>query len=311
VSLLIYQKNGAQYDIIHDNQSLSFGMLKLQRLGYPLVTTIHHPITRDLEIALGAAHNLRDRVLIRRWHSFLDMQRYVVKRLNHLQTVSQRSKEDISRAFGIDESKLNLVFNGINTDEFHPMPEVKKIPYRLMATASADAPLKGLRYLLQGFAQLVDKYPDISLLLVGKPHAGGETEQLIKKLAIGDRITFVHGISTAQMVEYYAQAEIAIVPSVYEGFGLPAGEAMSCGVAIVSTDGGALPEVVGDAGVIVPVKNSMAIAHAVDDLFQNPQHRKALALAGRKRIEEKFCWNIAAQQMTEFYRDVLSRHENR
>ncbi|ROR98824.1 glycosyltransferase involved in cell wall biosynthesis [Sinobacterium caligoides] len=304
------RREGRHYDIIHDNQSLSFGMLKLQQLGFPLVSTIHHPITRDLEIALAAANSWREKLLIRRWHSFLDMQRFVVKRLNHLQTVSNRSKRDIAQAFGIDQARLNLVYCGIDTEEFHPMPEVKKVAYRLMATASADAPLKGLRYLLEAIAQLSVKYPDLSLLLVGKPQPGGDTEQLISRLNIGDRITFVHGISTEQMVEYYAQAEIAVVPSVYEGFGLPAGEAMSCGVALVSTDGGALPEVVGNAGMQVPVRDSAAIAAAVDELFQSPKKREELAAAGRRRIEEKFCWHLAAEQMIEFYRDVLKRHEN-
>jgi glycosyltransferase involved in cell wall biosynthesis len=302
---------GRDYDIIHDNQSLSFGMLKLQSQGFPLVSTIHHPITRDLEIALGAAEGWWQKVLTRRWHSFLDMQRFVVKRLDHLQTVSNKSLVDIESAFGIDDSKITLVTNGIDTEEFYPQPEVAKIAGRIMATASADAPLKGLRYLLEAIAQLAVKHPEVSLLLVGKPQPGGETEKLIARLGVGERITFVHGITTQQMVDYYAQAEVAVVPSVYEGFGLPAGEAMSCGVPLVSTDGGALPEVVGDAGIIVPVKNSVAIAEAVDGLLQSPERRQQLATAGRKRIEDKFCWHLAAEQMTEFYREVLKKNENR
>ncbi|CAH0992834.1 D-inositol-3-phosphate glycosyltransferase [Sinobacterium norvegicum] len=304
-------KKGRDYDIIHDNQSLSFGMLKLQKQGFPLVSTIHHPITRDLEIALGAANGWWQKLLTRRWHSFLDMQRFVVKRLDHLQTVSEKSLVDIGTAFGIDDDHITLVTNGIDTEEFYPQPDVPKIKGRIMATASADAPLKGLRYLLEAIAKLAESHPDISLLLVGKPQPGGDTEQLIQRLGIGQRITFVHGISTQKMVDYYAQAEVAVVPSVYEGFGLPAGEAMSCGVPLVSTDGGALPEVVGEAGVIVPVKNSAAIAEAVDELLQSPERRQQLAIAGRKRIEEKFCWHLAAEQMTEFYREVLKKNENR
>jgi glycosyltransferase involved in cell wall biosynthesis len=174
-----------------------------------------------------------------------------------------------------------------------------------MATASADAPLKGLRYLLRAYAQLLSRHPDLELLLVSKPQPGGKTEQLVAALGIGDKVQFVNGISTEQMVRYYAEATIAVVPSVYEGFGLPAGEAMACGVPVVSTDGGALPEVVGDAGVIVPAKSAEALAGAIDALLADPQQRQALATAGRLRIEEKFSWEVCAREMTAYYQRVL------
>ena len=111
------------------------------------------------------------------------------------------------------------------------------------------------------------------------------------------------------MVQYYAEATVAVVPSVYEGFGLPAGEAMACGVPVVSTDGGALPEVVGDAGVIVPAKNVDAMVTAIDGLLQDPERRQQLGEDGRRRIDEKFCWQVCAREMTAYYREVLT-HAN-
>jgi glycosyltransferase involved in cell wall biosynthesis len=176
-----------------------------------------------------------------------------------------------------------------------------------MATCSADQPLKGLHFLLHAYARLLDRHPDLELLLVSKPNPGGKTEKLVQRLGIADRVRFVNGISTRQMVEYYAEAAIAIVPSVYEGFGLPAGEAMACGVPVVSTDGGALPEVVGDAGVIVPVRDVDALVKAIDALLQDPGRREELGRRARKRIEENFCWQVCAQQMTAYYRQVLDR----
>ena len=294
------------YDLIHDNQSLSYGMLQLQDMGLPLVTTVHHPITSDLRIALSAARHWWERLLIRRWHSFLYMQKKVVKQLHHVVTVSDCSRQDIARDFGLQPAGIDLVHNGIDTAVFRPLKDVPRRPQRLMATASADAPLKGLRYLLLAYARLLEKRPDLELLLVSKPQPGGKTEQLVHRLGLADRIRFVSGISTEQMVRYYAEATVAVVPSIYEGFGLPAGEAMACGVPVVSTDGGALPEVVGDAGVIVPAKNADALATAIDDLLADPARRAELAARGRSRILERFSWDVCAREMTAYYRRVLA-----
>ncbi len=304
------KKHGRHYDIIHDNQCLSWGMLKLQKKGFPLVTTIHHPITSDLQIALNAATNWKARLLIKRWHSFLTMQKKVAKRLDNVVTVSERSQKDIASAFDLKPSDISLVYNGIDTEEFRPMPAVVKKPFRIMATASADAPLKGVRYLLEAVAELARQYPQLELLMVGQPQAGGATERLIKKLKLTDRIIFVSGISTKQLATHYAEAQVVVIPSVYEGFGLPAGEAMACGVPVVSTDGGALPEVVGDAGIIVPAKDSQAIAIAVAELLDNSDKRDAMSAAGRQRIEQLFCWTRAAQQMTDYYTQVLEGNTN-
>jgi len=299
------RRHGHNYDLIHDNQSLSYGMLQIQKMGLPLVTTLHHPITSDLRIALNAARNWRERLLIRRWHAFLNMQKKVVKQLHNIVTVSDCSRQDIARDFGLQPAGISLVHNGIDTEVFKPMPAVVRNPMRLMATCSADAPLKGLRYLLRAYARLLKQYPELELLLVGKPQPGGKTEKLVRRLGIADKVQFVSGITTQQMVRYYAEAAIAVVPSVYEGFGLPAGEAMACGVPVVSTDGGALPEVVGDAGVIVPVKDVDALVAAIDTLLRSPQARAELGARGQQRIGESFCWHVCARQMTDYYWEVL------
>lgn len=300
------RQHGHNYDLIHDNQSLSYGMLEIQKMGLPLVTTVHHPITSDLRIALGAARSWKERLFIRRWHSFLNMQKKVIKQLRNIVTVSDCSRQDIARDFGLQPAGISLAHNGIDIDVFKPVVGVERNPLRLMATCSADAPLKGLRYLLYAYARLLERYPDLELLLVSKPNPGGKTERLVRSLGLADKVRFVNGISTEQMVQYYAEAAIAVVPSVYEGFGLPAGEAMACGVPVVSTDGGALPEVVGDAGVIVPAKNIEALVGAIDKLLQDPQRRAELGARGKQRIEENFCWRVCAGQMTEYYRQVLA-----
>ncbi len=291
----------SQYDIVHDNQSLSYGILRLQDLGAALTATIHHPITWDRDIALDHAKDWGERLLIRRWHNFLRMQTKVVNRLQHIVTVSERAKQDICKAFGIDRDRITVIYNGIDTQTFKPDPQVDRHPYRLITTASADQPLKGTQHLIPAFAMLRARFPDLRLTFIGKPKPGGRTERLMEKHGVAEHIDFVHGIGTQTIRQLYARSTVAVVPSEYEGFGLPAGEAMACAVPVVSTDGGALPEVVGDAGVIVPAGDPLALANAVGDLLEQPRRRGELARRGRDRIETHFGWTNAAAQLVDHY----------
>jgi len=306
-ALKYLRRHGHEYDLIHDNQSLSYAMLSLEAEGMPLVTTVHHPITNDLRIALDAASGLVERLLVRRWHSFLVMQTRVARQLQHVITVSECSKRDIARDFGRPPEQVDVVYNGIDTDTFRPLPGVAREPLRIMATASADAPLKGLKYLLLAFAQLRRRHPGLQLLLVGAPQPGGRTEALIDELGLRPAITFVSQISTEALVAHYARASVAVVPSLYEGFGLPAGEAMACGVPVVASDAGALPEIVGDAGLLVPPGDADALAQAIDALLGDPPRRAALGAVARQRIVDNFSWDVCAGHMVAYYRQVLSR----
>lgn len=299
------RRHGRAYDLIHDNQSLSYGVLKLQDEGFALVTTVHHPITHDLRIALRAARTFAERLSVRRWHRFLRMQARVVRRLRHVVTVSERSRQDIAADFGRPAVNTGLIYNGIDTAVFRPRADIARRARRLMATASADAPLKGLRYLIEAYHRLLDKYPDLELLVVGKPRPGGETERLLQELNLRQRVRFVSGIGAGELVRHYAAATIAVVPSIYEGFGLPAGEAMACGVPVVATNGGALPEVVGDAGVIVATASAEALAAAIAALLDDPDARARLGAAGRARILQRFSWALCAEQWLACYRQVI------
>ena len=301
------------YDIVHDNQSLNYALLRLQK-KIPLVTTIHHPITSDLAIDLQSARNIGHRLLIRRWYTFLRMQKKVVPALRHVLTVSDQSRRDIARAFRLPVEQPDIIFNGIDTDLFRPVPDIRRENNLLMATASADAPLKGLRYLIEALAILRRDRPDLRLLVVGKPKKDGSIERQIRRLGLTDAVDFVHGISTEELVRCYARATLAVVPSLYEGFGLPAGEAMSCGVPLISTRGGALPEVVGDAGMLVPVRDAAAIAAATGRLLQDDGLRQELSEKGRRRIENEFSWQVTARRMQQYYHKAIgefSSHANR
>jgi glycosyltransferase involved in cell wall biosynthesis len=293
------------YDVVHDNQSLCHGLLHIAKLGYPLLATIHHPITLDRDIALASTADWSQRLLIRRWHSFLRMQTKVAQQLKMLVTVSESSRRDIQLEFGIAPARLEVVSNGIDATVFAPLPDVTRDPLQLITTTSADQPLKGARHLLAALRILLNEEPRLRLIMIGRLKAGGSTEALIRELGLQHCIELHHGLSASEIRALYARSSIAVVPSEYEGFGLPAGEAMACEVAVVSTDGGALPEVVGDAGIIVPAKDPVALAGGIRRLLNDPGLRARLALAGRQRIEARFTWRGAALQMTQHYRNLI------
>jgi glycosyltransferase involved in cell wall biosynthesis len=301
------EKNGQKFDIVHDNQSLCYGLLDLLKTDVPVVTTIHHPITRDEHLALASEPKWYKRLLIRRWHRFLWMQKQVAPKIPCVITVSQCSKNDIIEDFKVAPEKFEVVYNGVDLEQFAPLPDVLRQPFRIMATASADIPLKGLSFLLEAVASLEETFPDICLTVLGKPKPNGPTESLMKDLGIAGRVQFVKGVTTRQLQLLYAKASLAVVPSLYEGFGLPVAEAMACGVPVISTTGGALPEVVGDAGILVPPGDAAAIAAAIKDLLLNPDLRAKLGCAGRCRMEKHFSWKEAAVATVNVYRNVMAQ----
>ena len=294
-----------EFDVVHDNQTLAEGTLDLQRAGLPVVTTIHHPITRDLRVALAGEPRWWWRLMIRRWHRFLGMQSRVAAQLRHIVTVSRCSAVDIATDFGVLPGALHVVPNGVDTQLFRPLPLVARNPRQIIATASADAPLKGLAVLLRAFKTLVEADPSRRLVLIARPKPGGDTEALIKDLGLADHIRFVGDASHEDINRLYAESAVAVVPSLYEGFGLPAVEAMAAGVPLVSSDGGALAEVVADGGLLVPAGDCDALAEKLERVLTDPALARALGDQGRQRVERQFCWSVCAEQMVEQYRACI------
>ena len=299
--------NAANYDILHDNQCLAYGLLGIRSIGLPTIATIHHPMTVDRDVEIKSETIWWRKLKVMRWYSFIGMQKKVSRKLSHIITVSEASKDDIGKAFAIPPDKFRVVANGINTDIFHPLPEVEREDNRIMVTNSADTPLKGLRYLIEAVVS-IRKTRNISLTVIGKPKENGVIENLVSELGAQEYITFTGRIDDDEFARYYAQTTMAVVPSIYEGFGLPAGEAMACKVPVISTTGGALPEVVGDAGILVPPGDTRALENAIIDLLDNPQKRESLAEAGYKRVKKQFTWHNTAKNVVDVYREALDAH---
>jgi glycosyltransferase involved in cell wall biosynthesis len=290
-ALKALKRRTGDFDLVHDNQCLGYGILSIEKI-IPTIVTLHHPITRDRALEMAHQPNWRKRHNVGRWYSFVKMQGRVASRMPRIVVVSENSIKDIHADMGVSLDRMRLVPVGVDPDLFKPMPHISRTPARLITTASADVALKGLSYLLEAMAKLRTE-SDVTLTIIGKPRHGASND-LIDKLGLRPHIQFVSGVPDERIAELYAEAELAVVPSLYEGFSLPAIEAMSTGTCLVATDGGALPEVTGKDG------ETVLQCKAGD----------AEALAGRNRVVERWSWKHCAQLTVEQYREVLAMPTN-
>src|SRR5215468_9966328 len=291
------------FDVVHDNQVLAYGMLGIARLGLPLVTSIHHPISVDRRIELAQARGL-SRLTKRRWYSFVRMQARVARRVGPVLTGSESSRADILADFKVPPGNVRVIPLGVDTRLFHPRA-APRVPGSIVAVASADSPVKGIPTLLRAFAKLSTER-DASLTVVGRPAPGGPTEKLIGELSLGDRVRFVTGISDDDLAALVARTEVAVVPSLYEGFSLPAVEHMASGTPLIASRTGALPEVVGDAAMLVSPGDPEELATALRRLQDSPAERDRLSAAALDRVQERFAWSAVAKATVAEYRQAIA-----
>ncbi|MET7472782.1 glycosyltransferase family 4 protein [Streptomyces sp. NPDC005648] len=299
-----------EFDVVHDNQTLGYGLLG--DVGAPLVTTIHHPITVDRQLELDAADNWQQRMSKRRWYAFTRMQRRVARRLPSVLTVSGTSRAEIVDQLGVRDDRIHVVHIGADTDLFSPDPSVPLVPGRIVTTSSADVPLKGLVFLVEALAKVRTEHPDAHLVVVGKRPAEGPVAQTMERYGLEGAVEFVKGISDAELVDLVRSAEVACVPSLYEGFSLPAAEAMATATPLLATTGGAIPEVAGADGetcLAVPPGDPGALAAGLSRLLGDPELRARLGRAGRERVLRHFTWARAAEGTVARYREAIAgRH---
>jgi glycosyltransferase involved in cell wall biosynthesis len=294
------------FDVVHDNQSLGRGLLDIERAGLPVVATIHHPITFDRRIELAQATTRRRRWAIRRWYGFVTMQAQVARRMPLVITPSEASRRDVVGDFGVDPARTRVILLGVD-EGFRP-PARLRVPGRILAMASADAPMKGIATLLEAFAKLRVERPGLELVLVTRPVPGGRTERIVDDLGIADAVRFRHGLPDDELVELMGSAEVACVPSLYEGFSLPTAELMACATPLVVSRAGAIPEVVGPEGEcadLVEPGDVGQLEQAVAALLDDPERRARMGEAGRRRVGEHFSWRAVAEAVVATYEERL------
>ena len=305
----VLRQRAGEFDIIHDNQCLGSGILGLVKDGFPVVATLHHPITVDRDLDIAHATTRRRKLTLRRWYGFVGMQKRVVSQLPCVITVSQSSAKDMCGQMRVRPETAAIVPVGVDAEHFSPRPHVPKVKGRLMATTSSDVPLKGLIPLLEALAKVRTERDDAHLVIIGKPRERSILPAAIERLGLEDAVTFRGGIDNDGLVNLYAEAEVAVVPSLYEGFSLPAIETMACGVALVATTGGALPEVVGDDGdaaLTVPPGDPAALASAILRVLNDDTLRERLGRNGRARVLDRYTWAATARGTVEQYRKFLA-----
>jgi glycosyltransferase involved in cell wall biosynthesis len=306
----VLKKRQREFDLVHDNQCLGYGILGIEKI-IPTIVTLHHPITRDRALEMEHQTKRSKKRSIGRWYGFVKMQGRVASRMPRVVVVSENSIKDIHADMGVSLDRMRLVPVGVDPELFVPMPHVTRRPGRLITTASADVALKGLSYLLEAMAKLRTER-DVTLTIIGKPREGASND-LIDKLGLRPHIEFVSGVSDERIVELYAEAELAVVPSLYEGFSLPAIEAMSTGICLVATDGGALPEVTGrDGDTVLQCKagDVEALTTAIRRGLDDADLRARVGAAGRTRVVERWSWKHCAQLTVDQYREVLAMPAN-
>ena len=277
------------YDAVIDNQSISFGMIDIQK-SKPLIEIMHHPISKDYFYDLKFARGLVQRLSKMRWFSFLKMQKKVAKQIKVVVTPSLNSKQDIHHDFKVPMQNIQVIPNGIDFNTFCALPNIVPRVNGVITTASADVPLKGLDFLLHAIARLKSEYPDINLTVIGSPRAEGHTERLIKRLKLEEQVSFKTNLTKEEITHEYAKSSVAVVSSLYEGFGFPVGEAMACATPLVATNVASIPEITGSFAQLIPAEDEEAIYQGIKNIFQSPQKYKIQAELGRQHIIENFNW---------------------
>lgn len=300
----IMAERGDEFDVVHDNQSLGSALLTIAERGMPLVATVHHPITRDRVLEVAAAKWWR-KPLVRRWYAFAETQKKVARAIPELLTVSSTSAADIAADFGVSDAQLHVVPLGVDTERFQPSDA--RVPGRIIAIASADVPLKGVGNLLRAVARLRTHH-NLDLQLVSKLEPNGPTEKLIAELGISDIVNVSSGLTDEALAELLASAEIACIPSLYEGFSLPAVEAMASGTPIVASRAGALPEVLSEeCARLVRPADVDELTDVLGELLDSPAERHRLGAAGRRRALDVFSWESVAAQTVAVYERAIDR----
>ena len=294
------------FDIIHDNQCLGYGFLLMKHFGIPFVSTIHHPLTIDRKVWFVERGSTFMTKFKRMLYYPLVMQRFVANRLDHIITVSEDSAVQIERDFGVPGEKISVVYNGMDAEAFRPHPEVEKVPYRLIFVGNMGDPKKGAEYLLKAMPHMD---PRVHLVMVnGGTPVRISSDAIVRRHRLEDRIQVTGKIDQAELVNLYASSQVAVVPSLYEGFGFPAAEAMACELPVVATTAGALPEVVGTdgtTGCLVPPRDPRALAESVNRLLEDEPRRREMGRAARRRVLEQFSWEKSTRRLVDVYRQVI------
>ncbi len=297
-----------RYDIIHDVNTLGWGLIPMKGYGIPIVSTIHHPLTRDEQADFAINFSFWQKLTTILFYP-ITMQRIVINRIDRVITSFKEGVGELNRAFGVKPEKVSAVYNGMDTDLFRNSG-VRRLENTLLFVGNTEDQKKGFRFLLEAFALLPEK---VKMIIVddGPPNKL-EATKLAKKLGVERRIIITGKVPVSRLIDLYSSSTLLVMSSLYEGFGLPAAEAMACNTPVVTTTAGALAEIVTpEAGITVPPENPEALRDAIMELLADPKRRKKMGTAGRKWVEANFSWPVAAANTVDVYKDVIESYRRK
>ncbi len=294
-----------RFDIIHDVQVLGYGTLLIKANGLPVVANIHHPLQVDRANSVRQARSLAGKLTWLRFYPFF-MQEIVARRLDRIITGSRDSAAEVADNFRLPQEQVAVIYDGVDTAAFRPLA-LPREPDSILFVGNSDDRNKGARYLLEALALLRDRR-DLRLTVVDRKEAY-LVPALSGELGLGDRVTLTGRVSREELARLYNGHQLLVSPSLYEGFGLPAAEAMACGTPVVATTAGAFPEVIEDgvSGLLVPPADARALAGAIERVLDDEGLRLRLSDAGRQRIVERFSWRETAKRTLALYQEVRSQ----
>ena len=302
-------REGERWDLIHDVQCLGYGVLGLRALGMPVVTTIHHPLTVDRRASLIRDETFRDRIGSMAFYP-VGMQARVARRIDRVFTSSEESARTIVADFQVAPDRIRNVLNGLDTDFYRPDSGGEKTETELLCVGRASDPNKGIRNLIEALARLPE---ELTLTLVDNDHPGNDVFKWAQEAGVAHRLTVTGRVESEALVRLYQKAALTLVPSRYEGFGLPAVESMACGTPVVACRAGALPEVMAlcEGGTLVDKDSPQALAAGVSAMMRSSEHRRELGARARKQVENHLSWRQVASATADGYAEVLAERRGR
>ena len=230
-----------------------------------------------------------------------------IKRAAHIIAVSQNTKDELVRYLRIPLDKISVVYNGVDHDIFKPSAGKKLVDKPYILYVGSERPRKNLPRLLQAFSQIRADFRGLKLLKLGPFGRSYEfrkqTLKQVERLQISADVIFVDHVAEDDLPYYYSAASMLVYPSLYEGFGLPPVEAMACGCPVVTSNVSSLPEVVGDAALMIDPYNVDALAKAMAEILTNDGLRRGMIERGLAQAE-KFSWEKTAAETLEIHEKV-------
>ena len=302
----LLQDRVAEFDVVHDNQCLGTGIHEMQGDGHRVLATIHHPLAVDLELARQRGPEAAASAEL--FYGFLSMQEEVAKMMPVVITVSEAARHDIVEKVGIADDRMRVIPLGVDRSIFRPRPEIAPEPGRVLTMAAANVPLKGLDCLLQAMAAVRREVPSAHLAVVSRTWEESGIPERLQELGLTGAVTRLMDLTEEQLGEEFSRSEVIVVPSLYEGFSLPAAQAMAAGVPLVGTTAGALPEVIGEngtTGLLVEPGQPLPMAEAIAALLLDRALRTRLGKAGRERAGARYDWHTCAERTAAVYRELI------